>query len=129
MIEATPDPASVIIDLEQRLASAWVKRDRPFIEAALSAEWTVTDPTGRIVTRQQVLDETFSSDDRKIDSMVIDDVKVRILGTVAVATGRTSATGSYRGQAVSVVLRFTDVLRLRDGRWEFVISHGTMVVP
>lgn len=119
--------ASFVVDLEQRLAQAWVNGDRPFIEALLAPDWTVTDPSGRILTRQQVLDETFSSTDRTIDAMAIDEVKVRIMGTVAVATGRTRATGSYQGQTASVVLRFTDVFVRHNDRWQIVVSQGTMV--
>lgn len=61
--------------------------------------------------------------------MSIDDVKVRMLGDVAVATGRTHATGSYQGQSASVVLRFTDIFVRRNDRWQIVISQGTMVTP
>ena len=121
------DDATAIVDLEHRLAQAWVKGDRGFIEGLLAPDWTVTDPSGRTLTKQQVLDETFSSTERKIDTMVVDDVKVRILGTVAIATGRTRATGSYQGQVASVVLRFTDVFLRRDGLWRIVVSQGTMV--
>ena len=119
--------ASVIEDLEQRLAEAWVSRDRAFIENLLAEDWTVTDPAGRILTRQQVLDETFSTSDRQIDSMIVDDLKVRVLGSAAVATGRTRATGRYQGQSASVALRFTDVLYLVDGQWKVVASQGTLI--
>jgi dihydrofolate reductase/ketosteroid isomerase-like protein len=114
-----------INDLEQRLAQAWVSRDRLFIEQLLDVDWTVIDPSGRVLTRQQVLDETFASTDRQIESMIVDDVKVRAFGAFAVATGRTRATGSYQGQRASVALRFTDVFHFRDDRWQIVASHGT----
>jgi ketosteroid isomerase-like protein len=123
------DEAAAIVELEQRLAQAWVKRDRLFIDALLASDWTVTDPSGRILTKQQVLDETFSLADRRIDTMAVDDVKVRVIGAVAIATGRTRATGSYQGQVASVVLRFTDVFLRRDGQWQIVASQGTMVAP
>ena len=123
------DHAAAIVELEQRLAAAWVRGDRPFIEALLTPDWTVTDPSGRVLTKQQVLDETFLTTDRRIEAMSVDDVKVQILGDTAVATGRTRATGSYRGTVASVVLRFTDVFVLRDRRWQIVASHGTMVAP
>ncbi len=116
-----------IRDLEQRLAAAWVKGDRPFIERLLADDWTVIDPAGRVLTKPQVLEETFASSERRIEAMVIDDVKVRLLGETAVATGRTQATGSYRGQRATVTLRFTDVFYFRDGRWQIVASHGTTV--
>jgi ketosteroid isomerase-like protein len=125
----SPDHTATIVELEQRLAAAWVRGDKAFIEALLAPDWTVTDPSGRVLAKQQVLDEAFLTTDRKIQAMSVDEVKVRLLGDTAVATGRTRATGSYRGVAASVVLRFTDVFVLRDGRWQVVASQGTMVAP
>jgi uncharacterized protein (TIGR02246 family) len=123
------DESAAIVALEERLARAWVERDRAFIDGLLAPDWTVTDPSGRVLTKQQVLDETFSSTERRVESMTIDEVAVRFVGEIAIATGRTRASGSYRGQVASVVLRFTDVLARRDGRWQVVVSHGTMVAP
>ena len=129
MGEPERDGQLAIEALEQRLARAWVERDRPFIENLRAPDWTVTDPSGRVLTRQRVLDETFSSSDRQIDSMKIDDVKVKVLGTTAIATGRTQAVGRYQGQAANVALRFTDVFHYVDGQWKVVASHGTVIAP
>lgn len=126
---ASAKPPLELVELEHRLARAWVNGDRQFIEDLLAPEWTVTDPTGRVLTRQQVLDETFGSTDRRVVSMSMDDLRVRPLGEVAVVTGRTHATGSYRGQEASVTLRFTDVFQHREGRWTVVASQGTMIAP
>jgi len=123
------DDTAAILDLEQRLAAAWVKGDRAFIEGLLAADWSVTDGAGRVLTRQQVLDETFGSADRRIEAMTIDDVQVRFVAGVAIVTGRTRATGSYRGQSGTAVLRFTDLFARKDGRWQIVVSHGSAVVP
>jgi ketosteroid isomerase-like protein len=127
MVEPNTDAVAEITELVQRLAAAWVQGNRAFIEGVLAPEWSVTDPSGRVLAKQQVVDETFSSDDRHIESMTVDDVKVRLFGAVAVATGRTRATGSYKGERASVELRFTDVLLRRDDRWLFVVSQGTLV--
>jgi ketosteroid isomerase-like protein len=132
VVLAAAQPSSeeaALVELEHRLAKAWVARDRAFIEGLLAVDWTVTDAAGRVVSKQQVLDETFASTDRRIDSMAIDDLRVRFVGEVAIVTGRTHATGSYRGQTGSAVLRFTDVFARRDGRWQCVASHGSAVSP
>jgi ketosteroid isomerase-like protein len=121
------EQTDVIAELEQRIAQAWVNRDRAALEAILAPEWSVTDPSGHVLTRQQVLQQTFDSTDRRIDSMTVDDVEVRMYGDTAVATGRTQATGNYQGTAVVVVLRFTDVVVRRDGIWQVVASHGSFV--
>jgi hypothetical protein len=61
--------------------------------------------------------------------MTVDDVRVRLLDGSAVVTGRTRATGSYRGQKGTATLRFTDVFYFRDGRWRIVASQGTNADP
>ena len=124
-----PDPDATLRDLEQRLAAAWVKGDRAFIEALLAPDWTVIDQSGRVLTKQQVLTEAFESSDRRIDAMEIDDVRVRLFGTTAVVTGRTRATGSYRGTSAFAQLRFTDVFVHDGGRWRVVASQGSLIAP
>lgn len=116
-------------DLEHQLAAAWVQRDRAFIEGLLSPDWTVTDPSGHVLTKDEVIGETFASTDRRVDQMTVDDLRVRLLGATAVVTGRTRASGSYRGESATVALRFTDVFAQRDGRWQIVASQGTLIAP
>jgi ketosteroid isomerase-like protein len=128
-VTAQPSTEAVLVELEHRLAKAWVARERDFIDGLLADDWSVTDAAGRVLTKQQALDETFASPDRRIDSMAIDDLRVRVLGDVAIVTGRTTASGSYRGQTGTAVLRFTDVFVRRDGRWQCVASHGSSVAP
>ena len=123
------DDRSAILQIEQQLAAAWLSGDRAFIETLLAPEWAVTDAAGRVLTRQQVIDETFHSSDRQIATMIVDDVRVKLLGQAAVATGRTRASGRYQGSDVSVELRFTDVFQRRAGRWTCVASHGSAIAP
>ncbi|HEX7282166.1 MAG TPA: nuclear transport factor 2 family protein [Vicinamibacterales bacterium] len=128
-VGAQADAATTLVDLEHRLARAWVERDRAFIDALLAPEWAVTDASGAVLTKQMVLEQTFASSERRIESMVIDDVKVRIFGEAAVVTGRTRASGSYQGQRATVTLRFTDVFVFRNGKWMIVASHGSSLAP
>jgi len=119
--------AETIAAIEQQLAKAWLSRDRAAIDAILAPEWSVTDASGQVLSKEQVMQEVFGSTERRIEAMTIDDVNVRLFGDAAVATGRTRATGSYRGTSVSVVLRFTDVFVRRDNRWQAVASHASAV--
>ena len=126
-ITQSSGPDAELTGLEQRLAQAWVTGDRAFIEGLLADDWSVTDASGQVLTRAQVLAETFASTDRRIEAMAIDDLRVRLLGETAVVTGRTRATGSYKGQSATVVIRFTDVFARRSGRWQIVASHASAV--
>ena len=112
--------------IEERLAAAWVAGDRAFIESVLSDDWSVIDPTGRILTKAEVLKEAFTGE-RTVTEGNIDDVNVRDFGDWAIVTGRTRMSGSYQGEEMTVVLRFTDVFVLADGQWKCVASQGTFI--
>jgi len=117
----------LLADIEQRLSTAWVEGDRLFIEQILADDWTVTDLTGRVLTKTDVLQEAFGSKERQVVSMNISDVKVRPFGEWAIVTGKTNAAGEYQGQVVEVTLRFTDVFVNRQGKWQVVASQATLI--
>ena len=113
--------------IEERLARAWVEKDKPFIEKLLADDWSVTDLTGRVLSKTEVLEEVFGSEDRKVVSMLIDDLTVRSFGDWAIVTGRTRAAGEYRGEVAEVLLRFTDVFVYRNSVWQVVVSQATLI--
>ena len=113
--------------IEEHLATAWVEGNRSFIEQILADDWSVTDLTGRVLTKAEVLEEAFGSKDRRVVSMPMDDVSVRPFGDWAIVTGRTQAAGEYQGETAEVRLRFTDVFTNRGGRWQVVASQATLL--
>jgi ketosteroid isomerase-like protein len=117
----------ILRGIEDGLATAWVERDRAFIEATLADDWSVTDAAGRVLTRAQVLEEGFVSGERRLVSGWLDDIDVRSFGDWAVVTGRSHVRGRYQGEVKNATLRFTDVFAHRDGRWQIVASHATLL--
>jgi ketosteroid isomerase-like protein len=113
------------VQIEQQLARAWLESDRAAIDRIIAADWTTISITGQLFTRAEVMADFFRDGKSVIAAMTIDDVRVRLLGEVAVVTGRTVARGT--GSEVDVVLRFTDVFALRDGRWQIVASQATPI--
>ena len=117
----------LLCHIEERLAAAWVEGDRSFIEQILADDWSVTDLTGRILKKAEVLEEAFGSKDRQIVSMRIDEISVRPFEAWAIVTGRTHAAGEYQGEVAEVTLRFTDVFANRNGNWQVVASQATLI--
>ncbi|HEV8370107.1 MAG TPA: nuclear transport factor 2 family protein [Pyrinomonadaceae bacterium] len=120
------DVAQQLMDLEQRLAKSILNSDFETYSAILAPEWTTIDLTGHILTKSQLLQE-FAAKDRLIEEAKIDEMKVKDFGDVAVVTGHSTFKGKYKGQPVTVVLRFTDVFVKRDDRWLVVASQGKQV--
>lgn len=124
---AASEVVELLRGIEERLATAWVEGNRSFIEQLLADDWSVTDLTGRILKKAEVLEEAFGSKDRQVVSMQIDDINVRSFGDWAIVTGRTKAAGEYQGEVVEVMLRFTDVFVYRNGNWQVVASQATLI--
>ena len=72
-----------------------------------------------------MLRSAFDTEALRVTSLVVDDVTVRMFGTTAVVRGRTVATGTDKGLAINVHLRFTDVFLKRKG--EAVASHASLL--
>jgi ketosteroid isomerase-like protein len=114
-------------DLQQALARAWVAGDRAAIERIIAPDWTTTGPDGGRADRGAVLAQVFETRVHTIQQLEIDDVQVRLFGDAAVVTGRTHGVGTYSGSPYDVVIRFTDTFVRRDGRWQAVASHASLM--
>jgi ketosteroid isomerase-like protein len=118
---------AALVELQQQLARAWVTRDRSTVERIIAPEWTSTGPDGRATDRERVLEQVFATGVHKIHDVKIDDVKARVFGDAAVVTGRTHGIGDFEGAGYDVVIRFTDVFVRREGRWQAIASHASLV--
>jgi hypothetical protein len=114
-----------LLMIQQQLARAWVERDRAFIERVLAPEWSVTQADGTIRSRAAVLHDAFVVRTVLVESMIIDDVTVIVIGDTAIVRGRTQATGVVGDQRGSARLRFTDTFIKRSGQWQAVASQAT----
>jgi ketosteroid isomerase-like protein len=121
------DDQAALLTLQQVLAKAWMSGDRATIERIIAEDWRSTGPDGRMADRASVLAEVFDKGIHKIRKLDIDDVSARVFGDAAVVTGRTQASGEFDGSSYDVVIRFTDTFVRRDGRWQAVASHASML--
>jgi len=124
-----PTPGGEVAEfrqIAQNLAAAYLRGDRAFVDALLTDDWTSTDYRGRVWTKANVL-AMFDGQRPPMTKAEIDVDRVRLLGDVAIVTGRSVSAGEVDGRSVSVTQRFTDVYVRSDGRWRIVASHGTQV--
>jgi ketosteroid isomerase-like protein len=86
----------------------------------LAEDFLCSNPDGSLVDKRQFLEQTARP--VTIRGLAIDDVRIRILGDVALIHARTSYTIAG-GEARHG--RYTDVWARRDGRWLCVSAHVT----
>lgn len=124
---AKGDPvAAAILQMERDWAAAMVARDTARIEGIVASDWSLTDPMGQHMTREQALAD-LRSGALRFESTVPTDLKVTVYGDTAVVKGHTIDKGTYKGMDVSGKYAFTDVFVKRDGAWRAVSTHVTRV--
>src|SRR5712671_514506 len=122
----TGDPANQFREMEKGLAAAYMRGDRAFVDDLLADDWRSTDYRGQLWTKPKVL-ALFDGPRPPMTKAEIDVDRVRLVGDVAIVTGRSVSAGRVDGRDVSVTQRYTDIYVRRDGRWRVVASQGTQV--
>ena len=86
----------------------------------LAEDFLCSNPDGSLVDKNQFLAQTALP--VTISGLTAEDVKVRIIGDVAIIHARTSYTTADGAQRSG---RYTDVWARRDGKWLAVSAHVT----
>lgn len=112
---------------EVEWAAAVQRKDTAWFERHLADELVLTTGrTGRVTNKAQEMADilaptTGGGDDR------LDDLRVQPYGNVAVATFRLTSSGSDAGGPYQRTARYTEVWLFRDGRWQLVASHSSLL--
>lgn len=125
LVAAVPQPTTDVEELhemQQRIRRALLGGHREDYAAMLAPEWRVTHVDGQVITKEEVLERMFGAEPSPLADLTVDDLEVRLFGDAAVVTGRTTAHGRDGSRAV---LRFSDFVVKRQGRWMVVASHAT----
>jgi ketosteroid isomerase-like protein len=115
-----------IMKLERDGLEAMKRNDISFSEKLEAPDYLFIDPSGMVHTREEDL-AIARSGDLKVESMTIDEMKVRVYGDTAVATGQTTMKGSFKTQDISGKYRWTDVFVKRNGKWQVVNAQLTPI--
>ena len=117
-----------LIALERGWNEAFYARDVEFLDSILADDFIVTydDGTQGDKARELALAESFN---QRVISATQEDFTVQVYDDAAVVWFTLRVVGIRRGQEAEIVLRYTDVWVMRDGRWQSVASQSTRVTP
>ena len=117
-----------LIALERGWNEAFYARDVEFLDSILADDFIVTYDDGARgdKARELALAESFN---QRVISATQEDFTVQVYDDAAVVWFTLRVVGIRRGQEAEIVLRYTDVWVLRDGRWQCVASQSTRVNP
>jgi Domain of unknown function (DUF4440) len=116
-----------LIRLERAYAEALIAKDRAFLMRFYAADWRGGNWMGfwsKSTMLKSVLNERYV-----VKRMDVRDLKVRLLGDVAIVQGVDEEVTSLGGRDTSGKWSFTDVFARRDGQWVAIASHTSEVKP
>src|SRR5215216_1978415 len=108
--------------LDQERIQAQIHADAAALDRIYADDFIGIGPSGTVRTKPQVILD-FTSGDLNFQSIITDEVQVRVYGNTAVETGRSTMIGQDKGQTVPRDTRFTRVWVKEQGRWRLVANH------
>lgn len=113
--------------LEGDWYEAFRQRDIAALKRLIADDYISTNHDGTLSDKAQEI-AAFESGDLLVESVALDDVKVRVYGNTAVITGSSTWKGRHRGQESRNRFRHTEVWVRRNGQWQIVSWQGTPIM-
>jgi ketosteroid isomerase-like protein len=115
--------------LEQQWRQAALSGDTSTIEKLLDDDFIGINSSGLIYNRDQQL-ERMRNRAVMVTKMDVTDVKVKLIGAIAIVTSRVDLEGTSEGVSVTGVYRYTRVYRrLPSGAWKVTNFEATHINP
>jgi ketosteroid isomerase-like protein len=113
--------------LDQERIHAQVHADAAELDRIYADDFIGIGPSGTVRTKKEVLAD-FGSGSLKFQSIVTDEVRIRVYGNAAVETGLSTMKGQDADKVVPEENRFTRVWIKQGGRWRLVANHYSNLV-
>lgn len=116
-----------LVRLEHDYARALMTKDRAFLMRFYAPDWRGGNWMGfwsKSTMLKSVLGARYV-----IKKMEVRDLKVRVIGDLAIVPGVDEEVTSVDGKDTSGKWAFTDVFARRDGAWVAVASHTSEIKP
>jgi len=125
--ELRNDPVATLKQLDQERIQAQISADAAALDRLYAEDFIGIGPSGTVRAKGQVIAD-FTSGSLRFQSITTEDVQWRVYGYTAVETGRSTMNGQDKGKTVPRDNRFTRVWVKRQGRWQLVANHYSLLV-
>ena len=115
-----------IRQLERAWNQAEAKQEVTEISNLVADSLVYTDYDGTFMNKAEYL-KWVMEPDQKADHLFDEGMSVKVYGNAAVVTGVYRETGTNKGKKYVIRSRYTDTWIRRNGTWQCVASHSTLI--
>ena len=112
--------------LEQQWRTALLAGDEATMASLLADSYIGIGPDGTIFSKTEELQARAAGRDH-LETLKVEERKIRIYGTTAVVTSKVRIQGVYSGQPLLGEYRYTRVWSLAQGQWRIVSFEANRV--
>ena len=123
---AAPGDEAALKAIEVRWGQAFVKGDAKALRTIIAPEWTVQGTGPERTTRAASLAE-IENGKRVTASYTPRDMKVTVLGNIAVVQGFSDEKSTFGSKDTSGTYSWTDVFQRRGGKWVAIVTQSGKV--
>jgi ketosteroid isomerase-like protein len=120
--KSQPKTDAALIELEQNWAAALGRHDAETVACMAADEFEEADVDGSLHTRSQMLAHIPH---RRPGSNHLTELRAHVDGNFGYVRGLNEVLDP--GGAVKARVRFTDVFTYRDGRWQAILAHESLL--
>ncbi len=113
-----------VLQTQVRRFEALIENDQAALDQLLAEDLIYTHSNAKVDTKQDFM-AALKSGKVAYKSVQPDEVKVRLMGSVGIITGKADVVVEQEGKANTIHLRFMDVYAKRKGRWQQVGWQST----
>ena len=122
----TQSDSAVVAKLMKEWNNSFLTNDVKTLDLIIADDYIVTNVDGSVNTKEQEL-APFRTTSLKFDTASLDEFTVTLYGTMAIVRGIGTWTVSRNNKSFTSHERFTDVWLKRNGQWQAVSSHSSML--
>ena len=120
------DDEQAVRQVLNEVSAALTRNDTAPLDRIYADSYTLVNESGELTTKAPRI-AAIKSGELKYESVVFDEVDVRLYGDTAVATYRVTSKGQLKGQAFGGQFRATSTYVKLKGRWQLVAAQVTRI--
>ena len=122
----TPEDEKAVLDTEYAWCQAYLKADATALADIELDGFILTDPLGRMVSKDKEIAQLKSGSIR-YNELSSHDISLRIFGDTAIVNGRKVLKTIQNNEPSEGVFQFTDTFVRQSGRWRVATEQATRV--
>ena len=118
--------ADEIKKLNAQWIASYVTRDTTTLSRIFADDIQLTNPSGEMKTKKEMLNALLSPDQEYISTKV-DTASVRLFGSIGIINAKVTGVVKAGGKTSTAQVGYMDVYEKRHGRWYAIAAHVTLL--